>query len=145
MSKRISARLNDDAKPKKNPKCRNETPRQANELFSNLAENVVNFINRSKVITDMKNKETKRLYTDLTGKYVRIVEIIIKTQSNKLCQVAKSDENNFLYDVHIRVSNDNIKKGDCFRRRWVTWFHLRKSDIVKEGLKDKNRWIVCGA
>ena len=78
MSNRISARLNDDAKPKKNPKCRNETSRQANALFSNLAENVVNVINRSKVTAGMKNKEMKRLYTDFLGKHVRIFETTIK-------------------------------------------------------------------
>ena len=54
----------------------------------------------------------KRLYTDLLGQYVRIVETVIKTQRDKLFQVAKRDENNFHYDIQIRVSNDDKKQED---------------------------------
>ena len=77
-----------------------------------LADKVKVIINRNKSNDHNKNKEMKRLYTDLLGQYVRIVETVIKTQRDKLFQVAKRDENNFHYDIQIRVSNDDKKQED---------------------------------
>ena len=41
---------------------------------------------------------------------MRIVGKIINTQSDKLFQVAKSNENNFHYNIQIWVSNEDLKK-----------------------------------
>ena len=97
------------------------------------------------VTTNKKSENLNKLYTDFLGKHVRIVKIIVKSQGDKLFQVVKSDENNFHYDIQIRVRNDDKKQGDCFRRRWITWFHVRKSGIVNKEKEDRKLYRLYAA
>ena len=108
MSKCISTRLNDATKPTKITKCGNGTKKQANWLFSSLFHEVSTVINRSNVGTDVKIRIWSK-YTEFLGEHVQIVMTIVKPESGKSFEVAKSDVNNFQYDIKIRVRND-IKK-----------------------------------
>ena len=130
--------------PPKITKCGNETSKKAIEIFEDIAEAVTRIITRPKDTTDVRNKTMERLYSNFLGKHVRIVETIIKPQSGKLFQVSKSNMDNFLYDIRMRVSPDGTKNGDQFKRRWVTWFHVRKSEIADKGLEEKDLWLVSG-
>ena len=77
-------------------------------------------MDKSNSTTDARIKATKRSYTDSLGKHMGIDETIIKSQSNRSFQVAKSDKNSFLHEIQLRVSPDG-GNGDRYKRRWVTW------------------------
>ena len=114
-------------------------------MFEDLAKSVTKTINRTVDTIDVKNKKMNMLYSNFLDKHARIVEMIVKPQLKILFQIAKSNEDKFLYEIQIRVSPGETKNDDRFKQRQVTWFHLRKSEIVDKGLEEKNIYGLYAA
>ena len=93
-------------------KSGNEMLKTANESFANLANEVKNVITKQQISKCKRNKTFQKLYSDFLGEHVRVVQQIVKTQKYCLFCVSNSGRNNVVYDIQIKVSPDDIKRGD---------------------------------